>query len=79
MIKKMIILFKLGRKVAKSDILNIISKFQEPPWMVKALFKILSFSFANRLNEKKYTKKINKVCFNNKVKGPRVYQHGWPY
>ena len=45
MIKKMIILFKLGRKVAKSDILNIISKFQEPPWMIKALFKILSFSF----------------------------------
>ena len=45
MIKKMIILFKLGRKVAKSDILNIISKFQEPPWMIKVLFKILSFSF----------------------------------
>ena len=45
MIKKIIILFKLGRKVAKSDILNIISKFQEPPWMIKILFKILSFSF----------------------------------
>ena len=45
MIKKMIILFKLGRKIAKSDILNIISKFQEPPWMIKVLFKILSFSF----------------------------------
>ena len=45
MIKKMIILFKLGRKVAKSDILNIISKFQEPPWMIKVLFKVLSFSF----------------------------------
>ena len=45
MLKKMIILFKLGRKVAKSDILNIISKFQDPPWMIKIFFKILSFSF----------------------------------
>ena len=45
MLKKMITLFKLGRKVAKSDILNIISKFQKPPLMVKILFKVLSFSF----------------------------------
>ena len=45
MIKKLITLFKLGRKVANSDILNITSKFQEPPVIVKFLFKILSFSF----------------------------------
>ena len=48
MIKKLIILFKLGRKVAKSDILNIISKFQEPPLIIKFLFKILSFSFSQK-------------------------------
>ena len=41
MIKKIITLFKLGRKVAKSDILNITSKFKEPPLMVKILLKIL--------------------------------------
>ena len=46
MLKKIITLFKLGRKVAKSDILNITSKFQEPPLVVKILFKILSFSFS---------------------------------
>ena len=46
MIKKLITLFKLGRKVAKSDILNITSKFQEPPLVVKFLFKFLSFSFS---------------------------------
>ena len=46
MIKKLITLFKLGRKVAKSDILNITSKFQEPPLSIKILFKILSFSFS---------------------------------
>ena len=48
MIKKLIILFKLGRKVAKSDILNVISKFKEPPFIIKLIFKILSFSFSNK-------------------------------
>ena len=48
MIKKLIILFKLGRKVAKSDILNIISKFKEPPLTIKLIFKILSFSFSKK-------------------------------
>ncbi len=46
MIKKLITLFKLGRKIAKSDILNITSKFQKPPLLIRFLFKILSFSFA---------------------------------
>ena len=48
MIKKIITLFKLGRKIAKSDILNIISKFQEPPLIIKILFKILSFSIISQ-------------------------------
>ena len=46
MIRKLVILFKLGRKIANSDILNIISKFKEPPLAIKILFKILSFSFS---------------------------------
>ncbi len=48
MIKRLIILFKLGRKVAKSDILSIVTKFQEPPFAIKILFKILSFSFSQK-------------------------------
>jgi ubiquinone biosynthesis protein len=48
MIKKLITLFNLGRKVAKSDLLKITSKFQEPPIAVKLLFKVLSFSFSNK-------------------------------
>ena len=48
MLKKLIILFKLGRKVAKSDILNIVSKFQEPPLIIKIIFSILSFSFSRK-------------------------------
>ena len=55
MFKKIITLFKLGRKIAKSDILDITSKFQEPPLVVKILFKILSFSFdrKNKINVSK--------------------------
>ena len=45
MIKKIITLFKLGRKIAKSDILNIVSKFQKPPLAIKLLFKVLALSF----------------------------------
>tara|TARA_A100001011_G_scaffold3099_1_gene3619 strand:+ start:2740 stop:4320 length:1581 start_codon:yes stop_codon:yes gene_type:complete len=48
MLKKIITLFKLGRKVACSDILNITSKFIKPPLAIKILFKILSFSFTTK-------------------------------
>ena len=48
MVKKIFTLFKLGRKLAKSDILNVVSKFKKPPLVIKILFQILSFSFSNR-------------------------------
>ena len=49
MIKKLITLFRLGRKVAKSDILKITSRFKEPPLAIKILFKVLSFSFSKKM------------------------------
>ena len=45
MIRKLITLFKLGRKIAQSDILSIASKFNKPALALTILFKILSFSF----------------------------------
>tara|TARA_B100001027_G_scaffold58189_1_gene39300 strand:+ start:2380 stop:3948 length:1569 start_codon:yes stop_codon:yes gene_type:complete len=51
MIKKLIILFKLGRKIAQSNILIIISKFKKPPLIIKILFKVLSFSFLSKKKE----------------------------
>ena len=48
MIKKIFTLLKLGRKVAKSDMLDIASKFQKPPLAITILFKILSFSFSDK-------------------------------
>ena len=51
MIKKIITLFKLGRKIAKSDILNIVSKFKKPPIAVTILFQLLSISFSKSNNQ----------------------------
>ena len=55
MVKKIITLFQLGRKIAKSDVLSIVSKFKKPPLSVILLFKILSFSFSskNKINTNK--------------------------
>ena len=61
MIRKLIILFKIGRKIAKSDILSIVSKIKKPPLAIKILFKILSFSFSPK-------KRIEK----NKDEGERL-------
>ncbi len=61
MIRKIITLFKLGRKVAKSDILDIVSKFQDPPLTIKIFFKILSFSLSQK-----------KQNYKNKDEGERL-------
>tara|TARA_Y100000817_G_scaffold311982_1_gene305038 strand:- start:28 stop:1590 length:1563 start_codon:yes stop_codon:yes gene_type:complete len=66
MIKRLFILFKLGRKLAKSDALSIISKFNEPPLAIKILFKIIGFSFSNRnqvnqIENKKLSKSLQSM------------------
>ena len=68
MIKKLITLFKLARKIAKSDILKITSKFQEPPLVVKILFKILAFSFS---------KKKKLIPHKMRVKDYQIYLNPW--
>ena len=51
MIKKLITLFKLGRKIARSDILKIASKFKKPPLVITILFQLLSISFEKKEND----------------------------
>ena len=48
MFKRLITLFKLGRKLAKSEALTIVSKFNKPPLLVTVIFKLLSFSFKKK-------------------------------
>ena len=50
MIKKIFILFKLARKLAKSDALTIANKFHKPPLLVKIFFEIIGFSFTKKNN-----------------------------
>ena len=47
MIKKLFKLFQIVRKLPKSDALEIGTKFNEPPLVIKILFKIIGFSFLN--------------------------------
>ena len=53
MIKRLYTLFKLGRKIAKSEAIVIATKFHEPPFLIKIFFKIIGFSFSknNEPNE----------------------------
>jgi len=48
MINKIITLFKIARKLAESDAMEIISKIHEPPKIIKFFFYLLSFSFSNQ-------------------------------
>ncbi|MFL2898081.1 MAG: 2-polyprenylphenol 6-hydroxylase [Candidatus Pelagibacter sp.] len=49
MFKKIFILFKIARKLAKSDALKIISRFHKPPKILEIFFYLISFT----VNKKK--------------------------
>ena len=63
MIKKIIILFKIARKLAQSDAIKIISKFHEIPKIIKIFSYFLSFSFSksNKFEEKNINEK-QRLC-----------------
>ncbi len=61
MIKRLYILFKLGRKLAKSDALKIATKFHKPPFIIKIFFKILGFSISNNNEVNKTVKEKQKL------------------
>ena len=47
MFKKIYILFKIARKLSKSEALKVISKIHQPPRLIIFLFNLLSFSLSN--------------------------------
>ena len=49
MIKKLFILFKIARKLALSDALKIISKFHQPPLIIKIFLNLFSISFSKNI------------------------------
>jgi len=63
MIKKIITLFKIARKIAQSDIINIASKFHEIPKIIKIFFYIFGFSFSNsKIINNKNINEEEKLC-----------------
>ena len=49
---KFFILFKIGRKIGKSNIINIVSETHKIPVFIKLFFNLLAFSFSSSNNTK---------------------------
>ena len=60
MIKKIITLFKIGRKLALSDAMNIISKIYEVPFLIKIFFSLLGL-FGRKSQNKNYNEE-ERLC-----------------
>ena len=48
MIKKLIMLFKIGRKLSASGAISSIYEIYNPPVLIKVLFLIIGFSFKDK-------------------------------
>ncbi len=63
MLKKIYILFKIARKLAKSDALKVISKFHKPPKILELFFYLMSFSLTkNKLEYSNNISEEEKLC-----------------
>ncbi len=62
MIKKLFILFKIARKLALSDALKVISKFHQPPLIIKTFLSLLSISFSKNNNQTNRLSDEEKLC-----------------
>ena len=62
MIKKLYILLKIARKLALSDALKVISKFHQPPFIIKIFLSLLSFSFSKNKNQSSKLSDEEKLC-----------------
>ncbi len=62
MLRKIFILFRIARRLAKSDALEIISKIHKPPLIIKTLLKIFSFSFSQKTDSSNDKSEEDKLC-----------------
>ena len=69
MLKKIFILFRIARKLATSDAVEIISKIHQPPFVVKTFLNIFALSFS-----KKKIKRIPSLMRINFVSLSKVWE-----
>ncbi len=62
MIKKIFILIRIARKLALSDAIEIISKIHQPPFFLKLILKIFSFSFSGKNKLENSKSDEDKLC-----------------
>ena len=76
MIKKIFILFQIARKLALSDALKIVSKFHQPPLIIKIILSLFSISFSkNNYQSKKLTDE-EKLCLSIQKMGTTFIKLG---
>ena len=71
MIKKIITLIIIGRKLALSDALNIVSKVYKIPILIKIFFSLLGLFGKKKLNQNFNERKIMQIDGSN---GHNIYQ-----
>ena len=62
MLKKIFILFRIARRLAVSDAVEIISRIHQPPLIIKIFLNILSFSFYKKNNNLDNKSDEDKLC-----------------
>ncbi len=62
MLKKIFILFRIARRLAVSDAIEIISKIHQPPFIIRILLKILSISFTTKNVSSNNKSDEDKLC-----------------
>ena len=76
LIKKTILLFKIGRKLAKSEALNIISETYNPPFLIKFFFLILGFKLSSDLSKHQNKTSGQRLCLSLQEMGTTFIKLG---
>ena len=62
MLKKIFILFRIARKLAISDAVEIISRIHQPPLIIRVLLNIFAFSFSKKNDQTNNKSDDDKLC-----------------
>ena len=76
MIKKTILLFRIGRKLAKSDALKIISENYSLPFVIRIFFSVLGFQFNTNTLKNINKTRGQRMCFSIQEMGTTFVKLG---